>query len=60
MIRNLQSQVTRNCLWRDCIREYIVCKVSECEVSRVGCKIYGTEELEERELRKSFAGLSLL
>ena len=31
--------------------------VLEWEVSRVGCKIYGTKELEARESRNSLVGL---
>ena len=57
MIRNCGSQVTRNCLWRDYIREYIVCECLKVKVSQVGCEIHGTKELEARDIKNSLVGL---
>ena len=60
-MRNCGSQVTRNCLWRDYISEYIAnilsMSILEWEVNLVGCKIYGRKELEARESRNSLVGL---
>ena len=53
VIKNCGS---RNCLWRDYIRENILpMSVLEWEVNRVGCKIYGKKELQARESRNSLA-----
>ena len=41
------------------IEEFSI-SVLEWEVSQVGCKIYGTKELEARESRNSLVGLWLL